>query len=365
MLADRCVTNPCPDPSDQCCALGPNAAACSAQSTCQVSQTCLPVQDECAVLNNADCQSAAFCRWRLITAPAGNGTLNGTVIGTNPNATYTNSTATNRTSVSTKGRHLLQAGSMPAPPKSTGAASADNGPPGSLQTGVCVMDASKHPCFAAADAQTCFSLTDITGRPRCYAQGTCLNVCTKCADCLNATSTSLAAIFNQLTGPDAADAGKMSQAFSTWCNQQNVGSAICSSIASGIAFSPNGNLARRPGKLCTLAGMCPAGCTVPTKLADGTIAKQPVDLCSSDGTATGTPVPAPIKASGQACLVDRDCNATSGAWCSFNYSAPPVSSCLEVALAPTLGRVQAMNQHVLQLGCAKCAHGLHAQHLSK
>lgn len=89
--------------------------------------------------------------------------------------------------------------------------------------------------------------------------------------------------------------------------------------------------------LCSLAGMCPAGCSVPaprTNASSGSsgtnTTKLALDLCSNDGTAAGSPVPAPVNSTGS-CKSDADC--TGGAWCAFNYTADKVRRQHAVALS--------------------------------
>eukprot|EP00775_Hariotina_reticulata_P013266 gene13266-13396_t len=64
--------------------------------------------------------------------------------------------------------------------------------------------------------------------------------------------------------------------------------------------------------------MCPEGCNIPVRLANGTETRSPLNKCTDDGTSTGHPVPALVD-SGNACTSDEDCKKQNPvAWCSLS-----------------------------------------------
>eukprot|EP00878_Enallax_costatus_P037399 GHUV01042239.1.p2 GENE.GHUV01042239.1~~GHUV01042239.1.p2 ORF type:complete len:295 (+),score=57.95 GHUV01042239.1:1273-2157(+) len=139
-------------------------------------------------------------------------------------------------------------------------------------------------------------------------------------------TSSLAPALAQLAQIAANDSIKVSQAFSSWCSSNGFDTTTCGTITTAIIRSPGGNLARRPGMLCTLAGKCPTGCKIPLTNANGTIiSRELLDMCTDSGTVSGIFVPRPVP-TGSTCLADSDCTA-SGAWCDLGAAATQVCKC--------------------------------------
>lgn len=73
--------------------------------------------------------------------------------------------------------------------------------------------------------------------------------CSRCADCLSEVSMSLAAVLGP-PGTASLDASRISLAFRIWCSTKGIEASVCGRVATAIAFSAAGNLAKRPGD-CT------------------------------------------------------------------------------------------------------------------
>jgi hypothetical protein len=141
--------------------------------------------------------------------------------------------------------------------------------------------------------------------------------CRRCRTCSWKTAAWIRNSTWDLAVPD-----QIALTFGTFCRGSGRPSNLCSSIQAEIQSSASGNLGKRAGALCRVLGDCnPSQFGLTCSLAytgDGALsATDPVgvlDLCTSEGTSTGSAVPG-VKAdfalaSGR-CLTSADCGSTS------------------------------------------------------
>lgn len=184
-VADRCITDRCPDKADTCCGL--SDAACSSASSCVLKSDCWPAVDECApIANETLCAASDFCHWEEWEAPQqliSEELINGTVMpGTDfgsesePGVTHGNGANIHGNNRPPK-RRLLQnhepaAGTNNGNGRGGGGGGGMAGPGNAtmMRTGMCVMNSAQHPCSSATDVKTCSSMVDLVGRPRCFSQ---------------------------------------------------------------------------------------------------------------------------------------------------------------------------------------------------
>lgn len=142
------------------------------------------------------------------------------------------------------------------------------------------------------------------GLDTCEDVGTCtlkpppppvMTRCQTCNRCINNVTIGFINSLSVNATPVAA-----ATALNTWCRTTGRDAAHCSAVQKLISSSNLGNLARRPGALCTRLGECDAavdtGCTISPP---GTTLRGILDVCSQEGVAGGATLPGTFAGTGE------------------------------------------------------------------
>jgi len=181
----------------------------------------------------------------------------------------------------------------------------------------CTPNAANSTCRAPylqcrTDQQAC---TCASGVDTCY--GFCIPTpCGACNSCLRAVRAFTSKV------KDVKDATQVSQAWGAACQDMGRTSTSCEFLTSQILASPEGSLGKRAGVICQLLQDCsavPSDCLLEASNANTTAAT--LDLCTVEGTATGTQVPgvqsaAEFKLQAGRCFETKDCERLPGQVCN-------------------------------------------------
>ncbi len=116
--------------------------------------------------------------------------------------------------------------------------------------------------------------------------------CQKCTDCIGVVTN---LVVSNAVGSN--DSLSLASAFLPQCTGNLTANDVllCKNIAASIAFSYNGNLAKRAGALCSRLGQC-AGDALSASKCNIT-ANKGLDLCTQEGYQLGTALVATTAAS--------------------------------------------------------------------
>jgi hypothetical protein len=214
-------------------------------------------------------------------------------------------------------------------------------------------------CDLSEGRQAC-TCAAATGRDSCSALGACrltpARVCEACVQAMQLLPSLVA---------DAGSADAVASQFSAFCATSGRSSVACAGAAAAVASSFAGNLGRRPGALCRALGKCPAALNAsvaPVNATQDAVGpSQPLDLCSTNGTAGGPAVAGVLAGTSlppNGCLQDSDCS-TDGHACSM-ASTQRVCWCSGASGADTCRRVGSC-QWTPCPRCSSCVDTLHTR----